>query len=247
MTKILLILLVTVCIDGVLCQITTGTTIIIFSSPDSLIVASDSKMVFQKKDEEGNKYIIKEKEKSTCKIRLGINFGIATAGFVSDLKGNSVADLVDSVCYYVSNIPEAISSFQNNIDRVLTKTISDNYISDTLIVEYAIFGFENDKPIIFNRSVWCCSINGDVRIHHSPVLPGSNAPYRLLHLGEYKKVFEELEKISWNFNSSSSFVEVVEKMMEIAIEKYPDIVGAPVNILVATKNGFQWVYNNGCQ
>jgi hypothetical protein len=225
-------------------SITEGTAIVAYVIPDSIFIASDSKETFIRKDAFGSIHFI-DTGVERCKIMLGKNFGIATAGVRTHSNFN-ISAYIDSICESAQNVTEAISKFQKIIINPLIRVWQD-IPQDELVfaqLQFIVFGFEDNVPVVFMRKYYPVIVEDKIVIKYGRPKTLGGKPMMVFFLGATEEVVSFMQR---NIVKANSFSEVAIKTIEIAEDKYSDIIGGNIVLVICTKNGFQWINNkNNC-
>jgi 20S proteasome alpha/beta subunit len=216
-----------------------GTAIVIIRTPDSIFVAADSKILMP----------VSPFSTTECKIRFVDETGFALAGIFSEsISGFDLIQITAEVCsksgtlqdkfqYLEESLREPVISAMNNIYHALS-----NPRTTELGVQVAIFGFQQDTPFVFRLTLSPIFTGSNITGLHSQktIVPDINdsEPFALIFLAQSQEILDVLQR---NPLSAPSWAEAADKMIQLAIEKQPNSIGLPIDVVSITREGRKWI------
>ena len=220
-----------------------GTAIVVLRTSDAIYVAADSKIVTP------------STPTTECKIRFEGEAGYAMAGIFAESSSDfDLIRIVQKVCSTNKSLTEKFVDLENTIRGPLISAMNKIYHHpsspplDHLGAQVALFGFVEKTPYVY-RLTFDAIANGsditDVRIKRM-IIPDdkNNEPFALIFLAQSQDVIETLSSARSSFKD---WREALSHMIQLAIEKNPDSVGPPVDIVEMRSEGRKWLQKKaGC-
>ena len=210
-----------------------GTFIVIFKFNDTIFVAADSKAVSQ------NYKGLRIEETSLCKIGFLDNIGYAIAGVSMASNGFDISVYCRQACRIKGNIFQKAARFREIVESPL-RNIWQNSPEPLLPSEsqVAFFGFYMDKPIMIKQR-FIPSRDTFIVVTTLPKSSTIDSP-DIICLGVEKALNEFISISNQDFVFGTG-IDGASNVVKLAIKAFPDDCGEPINTLICTKNGFQWI------
>ena len=237
---------------------TGGTSIVAYTTDDSIWMAADSKSHVTS----NAKNLPVTADLVSCKILFLKNTISGFAGnFLRDY--NAKGQLLYDVRKEMENALNRGSSLQNSFGIFKDNTIWDlsmamkyfhdnlPHIFDSLLVanhlaESVFITFINKKPfskkwefkLVGNSFSW--TVIADTVEEYSE--------HRLVTLGYYEEIFDYLLKNQGYITKPYPMQAKLNNLVQLEIDRHPDFVGEPVDIIVMYGDGYQWLQKkNKCE
>ena len=232
-------------------SIYNGTSIIIFSRDDSVWIASDSRVAIRNKINKAIRY------DTVCKINKHENIFYTLSGCVkitNDKNDQIVFDfkkVIDSLLKKSSTILDVGRSLQNIIPKELPPLfpLIENFLTysndTTTLMEVNFCGFVGNKPIFYRYSFYKKNNSKNVIMENESV----RSNITILQ-GENKQMLDFLIKNRPYLDTAIniSLRDRFTFLLNLEHKEFPDFVAAPYDILLITRDGYQWIENNSkCQ
>ena len=214
----------------------SGTAVVIYRTPETIIIGADSKFTTPT-DSSG----------TICKIRFfsDENIGFAFAGIInSKTIGYDAVSIAVEACRVDGNIFDKFKYFSSKIEyefiRVLNilSEIKSVTITD-YSVQFAFFGIVDNIPSVSIVKIYPDSTfkdSGTYYIKKKSTNRRNIYISKIYFLGEHNDMFLNLNK----FKVEAPVSSIVE-LINVGIAKTPESIGGPIDILRVDRNGFQWI------
>jgi hypothetical protein len=221
-----------------------GTSIVGIRTSDEIVVAADSKGVWNKTPN----------PESVCKIIRIDNLFFAHAGLLIERDTRFSPELIFLQTFKRGNSATAlVKQFEENILSPLTQAMESIKQTDEKVfnqqfngqaaVATLFFGLEGDNLIFFMRDfIPFISPSGQISIRiERKNCPGSDCPTGIAaaYLGE-KDAIKEVLKTNPKF-WKIGLVEGASRLVELEIAAKPDTVGLPIDIVYINRTGVNWL------
>lgn len=218
------------------------TAIIIILTPDQIIAAADSKVV---KWATGGG--INPPSELGCKIRFTGETGFSITGLYSEPQsGFDPFGITQKVCSGNTSLSDKLRNLEDSIRGPFIAAINNicRWQSDTgkLILQVAVFGFDRGEPLIKRLILTPVISNSTVVDLGSQKATFPNAktgPWYMLCLSNAGHIVETLQNAT--AEAPCGLLETANKAIQLAIEKFPDSVGPPIDIVSVTRSGRKWM------
>lgn len=225
-------------------EIFKGTTIIISVQNNQIIIAADSKQTKKSDllDDDSNVPL-------KCKIRNTGNLFFAGEGYLS--MTNPYIDFLeiiesfdlsekknfnDKIAYIENKLRDPVNQYVYYFQK--NHPLSFSKILNRTLLTIIFSTFENNKPI-------CLALNWDIKsnIHgweavlnraESELIP------RYMVQGQNSAIEKHFQENQSSLNKLF-FVSGILELMNLQINETPEMVGGPIDIVVLTPDGFNWV------
>jgi hypothetical protein len=220
------------------------TTIVIYITPQFVIMAADSKGVYTN---------AKTYEKTTSvvsKIYKTVNAYFSLAGLTSNpTQSLDIARIVSTSLSKSTNIAVAIQQMKSEIQKALVSYLTNqkknnpvlfkkNLEGDRYITSVGIVTIKNNKPYSHIIGFRILDKN-ELKITAEEEVYASDAKRdAVYYLGTSGEINRYMNTITSNNMQPVSFV---EKLMNLQINKTPDLTAAPVDIIKITPSKTVWV------
>lgn len=226
-----------------LLNILSATTIVIYITPGFVIMAADSKGFYT------NAINYQKTSSIVSKIYKSGNVYFSLAGLISNpTRLFDVAKIVNDKFKASSNIDSAIAQAKVEVQFALTtyltnqkrnnyRLFKNNLTSGTYITSIGIIALKDNKPyahIIGFR----VTDEEEVEVTSEEDFYASNIRDAVYYLGTSEEINKYLGSIRKN---NLNAVQFVDGLMNLQIQKTPNLVGAPVDMLRITPKGVEWI------
>ena len=230
---------------------TGGTSIVAYTSDDSIWMAADSKSHVTS----NAKNLPVTADLVSCKILFLKNSISGFAGnFLRDYnaKGQLIYDIrneMEKALNRGNSLQNSFNIFSNNTIwdlSVAMKYFHDNFphIFDSLLVANSLAqtvftSFINKKS--FSKKWEFKLIGNSFSWYVTADTVEEYNEHRLLTLGYYDEIFDYLLKNQGYITSPYPMKEKLNNLVQLEIDRHPDFVGSPVDIIVIYDRGYKWL------
>jgi hypothetical protein len=230
---------------GLMClaKVLPATTIVIYITPDFVIMAADSKGVFT------NAKTNKQSVESVSKIYKSGNRYFSVAGLaLNTTRSLNIAAIANERLSHTSNLETAIDQLKLDIKEALLTYLSNqkknnptlyrNNLSEKYVTSIGLVTIQNNRPYT-HLIGFAASDKGQLKISvEEEVYKGANSKDAVYYLGTSGEINRYMNSIQTNKYEP---VEFVERLMNLQIDKTPQLVAGPVDILKLTNRRATWV------
>jgi hypothetical protein len=228
-------------------EIIGGSAAVILRTPDSIVVAADSKTIYLNKE---------DTEKKMCKIYYFSKHktGFVAAGSIINTKLDyNLRSIAEESCKLNANISEkgdrfiqkTLPKFIENLESMVIFKNNHNFDIREQSAQVCFFGFENDIPKVSHIKI-VPNINffetGKYEIFRKNTEDKNYGKTRVYFLGASDEMYNALKPDIMKL----PYKNAAEKLLKIAIMKNPKTVGYPINVLVVNRNNVYWYKNSIC-
>lgn len=221
-----------------------ATTIIIYITPDFVIMATDSKAVYT------NAKNYRQTTATVSKIYKRGNVYFSLAGLVSNnnrsfnlaeiINGNlaHASDLVAAIEQIKAAVKEVLLAYLNNQKKNNPSLYKKNITGDKYITSIGIVTIKNNRPYT-HLIGFTLADTGRLKIKTDEEVYDTNVDRdAVYYLGTSDEINRYINSIKRN---NSEPVKFVEELMNMQIAKTPALVSAPIDILKLTPNQTTWI------
>ncbi len=221
-----------------------ATTIVIYITPDFVIMAADSKAVYT------NAKTFKQTSEIVSKIYKSGNTYFSLAGLtlnetqlfnvakIADIEFKNTGNINAAVKKIKAAVSDALLQYLINQKKANTVLFKKNIAAEKYITSIGIVTIKNNKP--------CTHLIGfivtdtqqlKIRTEEEEYTSGSkrDAVYYLGTSGEINRYINTIR------SNNSDPVRFVEKLMNLQVSKTPDLVSLPIDIIKITPKETVWV------
>lgn len=220
-----------------------ATTIVIYITPDFVIVAADSKGVYT------NAKTNKQSVESVSKIYKSRDRYFSLAGLTSNTtRSLNIAAITNENLSNTSNLETAIDQLKLDVKEALLTYLNhqkknhpilyESNLSEKYVTSIGLVTIHNNRPYT-HLIGFAATDNGQLKISvEEEVYKTSTNKDAVYYLGTSGEINKYMNSIQTNKYEP---VEFVERLMNLQIAKTPQLVAGPVDILKLTAKRTTWV------
>jgi hypothetical protein len=228
---------------AVIGKLLPATTIVIYITPDFVIMAADSKGVYT------NAKTNQQTSASVSKIYKSGNVYFSLAGLTSNnTRSLNIAALANRKLTDTANLQWAIDQIKVSVKEALLTYLNDqkinspilykNNLADKYVTSIGLVTIQNNRPYT-HLIGFVATDNGKPKITvEEEVYKSANQKDAVYYLGTSGEINRYMNSIQANNDEPVKFV---EKLMNMQIIKTPKLVAGPVDILKLTSTQTTWV------
>ncbi len=221
-----------------------ATTIVIYITPDFVIMAADSKAVYT------NARTFKKTSETVSKIYKSGNIYFSLAGLtLNETRLFDVAKTADATFKSTHNLNAAVKEIKVAVSEALTQYLTNqkknnpvlfkrNLTDEKYITSIGIVTIKNNKPYTHLIGFIVTDTQQlKIRTEEEVYTSGSkrDAVYYLGTSGEINRYMNTIK------SNQLEPVQFVEKLMNLQVSKTPDLVSPPIDIIKITSKQITWV------
>lgn len=226
------------------CNMILATTIVIYITPDFVIMAADSQGVYT----DAKTY--RQSIQTVSKIYKSGNVYFSLAGLISnETRSFNVAAIVNSKLVHASNLVSAINEIKVAVKADLFNYLTSqkrnnpllykaNIEGEKYITSIGIVAIRNNRP--YTHLIGFSAVDkGALQISTEEEVYGPNADKdAVYYLGTSDAINKYMNSIQ---RINSEPLQFVEKLMNLQIAKTPQLVATPIDILKITPKQTTWI------
>lgn len=223
---------------------TNATTIVIYLTPEFVIMAADSKGFYN------NAKTLKQESRIISKIYKTADIYFSLSGIIANTQRN--LDISRIIHHHLSNsknLDSAIAEIKNEVRKSLLTYVGDNRKNNpklfaanlnvgTYVTSIGLVTLKKSKP--YAHIIGFKIINGaqmNIKVEEDFAALNSGERSRLFFLGKNNAINHYLDTVKKINPDPFLFV---DKLMSVQINKNPESVGAPVDILQISLTETKW-------